>query len=199
MEHGACCHYETDLRTVWATITVNLKQGVVWLFEWTKDFNLHTQHNTHAQVWIRLMALPQEYWMDRMLREIASALGTPLLIDNAMTKRINGYYARILIDMDFSKKNFHEITVEREGYTFDVGVACDGFRTSVHIAKTLVTKLPLVGGCILGKTIMHTRKKLPKVRNRFRQRSNIGFQLKLILLVSVPPWPLQHPSKMLSP
>jgi len=39
-----------DMRTVWGT--VNLKLGVLRLFEWSKDFNMHTQHNTHAQVWI---------------------------------------------------------------------------------------------------------------------------------------------------
>jgi hypothetical protein len=103
--------------------TVNLKPGVLRLFEWTKDFNMHKHRNTHAQVWIRLLELPQEYWMDRTLREIASAVGTPLLIDNATSKRIYGHYARILVDMDFSRQLFHEITVEREGYAFQVEVA----------------------------------------------------------------------------
>jgi len=41
---------ETDLRTVWTVWTVNLKPGVLWLFEWTRDFNMHTQRNTHARV-----------------------------------------------------------------------------------------------------------------------------------------------------
>jgi len=61
--------------------------------------------------------------MDRMLREIASPVGTPLLIDNATSKRIYGHYARILVDMDFSRQLFHEITVEREGYAFQVELA----------------------------------------------------------------------------
>lgn len=114
---------DIDLRMVWASGTVNLKPGVLRLFEWTKDFNMHKQRNTHAQVWIRLMELPQEYWMDRTLREISSAIGTPLIIDNATTKRLYGHYARILVDMDFSRKMFHEITMEREGYAFNVEVA----------------------------------------------------------------------------
>jgi hypothetical protein len=114
---------EDDKRMVWVMGTVNLKPGVLRLFEWTKDFNMHKHRNTHAQVWIRLLELPQEYWMDRTLREIASAVGTPLLIDNATSKRIYGHYARILVDMDFSRQLFHEITVEREGYAFQVEVA----------------------------------------------------------------------------
>ena len=80
------------------------------LFEWTKDFNLHTQRQTHTQVWIRLWALPQEYWMERTLYEIA--VGTPLLIDNVTRNRLYGHYARILVDLDLSKKVFYEVLVE---------------------------------------------------------------------------------------
>ena len=114
---------EIDLRVVWARGTINLKSGVLRLFEWKKDFNMHKQRNTHAHVWIRLIELPQEYWMEQTLREIASAVGTPLLIDNATPKRIFGHYARVLVDMDLSKKLFHEIMVEREGFSFNVEVA----------------------------------------------------------------------------
>ncbi|KEH35128.1 DUF4283 domain protein [Medicago truncatula] len=114
---------QKDMCMTWAMGTINLKLGVLRLFEWEKDFNMHKQCNTHAQVWIRILELPQEYWMDRTLREIASDLGTPLLIDSATSKRIYGHYARILVDMDFSRQIFHEITVEREGYAFQVEVA----------------------------------------------------------------------------
>jgi hypothetical protein len=113
---------ETDLRSVWAVGMVNLKPGVLRLFEWTNDFNMHTQRNTHAQVWIRLLEPSQEYWMERTLREITSVVGTPLLINNATSKHIFGHYARVLVDMDFSRKLFNEIVVEREGYAFTVEV-----------------------------------------------------------------------------
>jgi hypothetical protein len=114
---------ETDMHTVWAAGTMNLKPGLLRLFEWSKDFNMHTHRNTHGQVWIRLLELPQEYWMERTLREIASAVGTPLLIDNATAKRLFGHYACILVDMDLSRKLFHEIVVEREGFAFTLEVA----------------------------------------------------------------------------
>jgi len=112
-----------DKCNVWVAGTVSLQPGILRLFEWSNDFNMHTQRNTHAQVWIRLLELPQEYWMEQTLREIASAVGTPLVIDNATSKRLFGHYARILVDMDFSRKIFHEIVVEREGYAFPVVVA----------------------------------------------------------------------------
>jgi len=83
---------------------------------------MHNQRNTYAQVWIRLMALPQEYWMEQTLREIANAVGTPLVLDNATSKRLFGHYSRILVDIDFSKKIFYEIIVEREGASYPVEV-----------------------------------------------------------------------------
>jgi len=61
--------------------------------------------------------------MEQTLREIANAVGTPLLIDNATSNRLFGHYARILVDMDFSRKLFPEIVVEREGYAFTMEVA----------------------------------------------------------------------------
>ncbi|AES69634.2 DUF4283 domain protein [Medicago truncatula] len=48
---------ESDLQIVWAMGTVNLKPGMLRLFEWSVDIDMHNQRNTHAQVWIRLMTL----------------------------------------------------------------------------------------------------------------------------------------------
>jgi hypothetical protein len=60
--------------------------------------------------------------MEKTIREIARAVGTPLIIENATSKRLFGHYARILVDMDFSRKFFREILVEREGFSFKVEV-----------------------------------------------------------------------------
>lgn len=97
------------MRTVWAAGIVNLKSGLLRLFEWTKDFNLHTQIQSHTHVWIQLWELPQEYWIERTLYEIAGAVGTLLLIDNVTRNKLYGYYARILVDLDISKKIFYEV------------------------------------------------------------------------------------------
>lgn len=112
-----------DKRTAWALGTVNLKSGLLRLFKWSKDFNAHTQRQTHAQVWILLHELPHEYWMDRTLCEIVSAIGIPLIIDSANQNRIFGHYARILVDMDQSHIFFYEIMVERDDFYFPVKVS----------------------------------------------------------------------------
>ena len=50
-------------------------------------------------------------------------MGTPLVIDNLTLKHLFGHYARILGDIDFSRKLIYEIVVEREGFAFTVVVA----------------------------------------------------------------------------
>jgi len=66
--------------------------------------------------------LPQEYWRERTLKEIASAIGTPIDIDGPTRNRTFGHYARILVDIDLSKRAYDEILVEREGFAFKVEV-----------------------------------------------------------------------------
>jgi hypothetical protein len=68
------------------------------------------------------MELPQEYWHHRTLFEIASAIGTPLSLDEATKNRMFGHYARIFVDIDLSHRNFDEIVVERDGYAFKLAL-----------------------------------------------------------------------------
>jgi hypothetical protein len=68
------------------------------------------------------MELPQEYWRHCTLFKITSAIGTHLALDNATLNRTFGHYARVLVDIDFSKHLFEEILVEREGCAFKLGI-----------------------------------------------------------------------------
>jgi hypothetical protein len=139
------------MHIVWAMGTIHLKPGVLRLFEWSRDFNMNQKKNTHAQVWIRLMALPHEYWMERTLQEITSVVGTPLVIDNAMSKTIHDHYARILVDMDFSKKLFYEILVEREGFSLLVEVVYEWL-------PNFCTHYQNLGHDVIGCRCMYPRK-----------------------------------------
>jgi hypothetical protein len=62
------------------------------------------------------------YWSDQILREIAGEIGTPLIIDTATQNKIFGHYARVLMDVDFYRRIFDEIMVEREGFAFKLVV-----------------------------------------------------------------------------
>jgi len=111
-----------DLRKIWAAGTINLKSGLLRLSQWTKDFKYYSQKQTHVSLWIRLVELPQEYWWERTLKEIASTVGTPIDIDGPTRNRTFGHYARMLVDIDLSKRAYDEILVERDGFAFKVEV-----------------------------------------------------------------------------
>lgn len=88
-----------------------------------------------------MMHLPQEYWREQTLLEIASGVGTPLLIDDATKTRLFGMYARVLVDVDMSGKLCDSVLVEREGYAFPVEIQyerqplfCSHCKTLGHIA-----------------------------------------------------------------
>jgi hypothetical protein len=69
-----------------------------------------------------LVDLPQEYWRHTTLFEIANGVGTPIALDIAPKNRTFGHFARILVDLDLSKRIFNEIMVEREGFSFYVEI-----------------------------------------------------------------------------
>jgi hypothetical protein len=124
-----------DLRTSLALGTVNLKPGLLRFSRWSKDFNKYAQRLTYAQVWICLLDLPQEYWLKRTLMEIFGAIGTPLIIDAATKKRSFDHYARILVDVDFSRRLFYEIMVERGSFAFPVEVEYKWLPDFSHIVR----------------------------------------------------------------
>jgi len=111
-----------DMRRILALGAVHLKPGLMRFYCCTKDFTPQAQAHTHAQVWVRLMSLPQEYWEKQTLFEIASGLGTPLTIDEAAQHRRFGIYARILIDVDLSEKMFETVVVERDDHALSIVV-----------------------------------------------------------------------------
>ena len=59
---------------------------------------------------------------ERTLKEIASAVGTPIDIDGPTRNRTFGHYARILVDIDLSKKAYDEVLVEQDGFAFMVEI-----------------------------------------------------------------------------
>ena len=111
-----------DLSRIWVAGIVSLQPGFLRLSQWTKDFHHNSQKQKHASIWIRLVALPREYWREQTSKEIVSALGTPISLDAPTRNWAFGHYARILVDIDLSKRVFDEILVEREGFAINVEV-----------------------------------------------------------------------------
>lgn len=59
---------------------VNLKPTVFRVTRWVPDFNPAKQKLTNSQVWIRMLALPIEYWKSVNLFNIVRGTGLPLQI-----------------------------------------------------------------------------------------------------------------------
>jgi len=70
-------HSVEYMRKILALGVVNRKPGILRFYCWTKHFTPQHRVQTHAQIWVRLMHLPQEYWRKKTLFEIASGIGTP--------------------------------------------------------------------------------------------------------------------------
>ena len=111
-----------DQSRIWAAGTVSLQPGLLRLSQWTKYFNHNSQKQTHASTRIRLVELPQEYWRERTLKEIGSDVGTLISLDAPTRNKAFGHYARILVEIDSSKRVYDEILVEQEGFAFKVEV-----------------------------------------------------------------------------
>ncbi|GAU18503.1 hypothetical protein TSUD_90440 [Trifolium subterraneum] len=93
-------------------------------FAWTHDFNPRAQHNSSAQVWVKIFGLAQEYWRKNIIFTIASSIGTPICTDAAtakpMIERTFGQFARVLVDIDLAQPLRYKILVERKGFAFFV-------------------------------------------------------------------------------
>jgi hypothetical protein len=113
-----------DVRRVRSVPSWNLNPGFLKFFAWTKDFNPKMQHNTSAQVWVKIFGLAQEYWHKTILFTIAGSLGTPICIDSVTAKpmheRTFGQFARVLIDIDLMQPLRYKLLVERKGFAFFV-------------------------------------------------------------------------------
>ncbi|MCI06218.1 pectin acetylesterase [Trifolium medium] len=109
-----------DVQTVRSVGSWNLSPGLLKLFTWSKDFNPNIQHQTTAQVWVRIYGLSQEYWRPKILFAIAGSVGTPICIDSATNKsrfeRDFGHFVRVLVDMDLRIEPKYKILVERIGF-----------------------------------------------------------------------------------
>ncbi|XP_026459697.1 uncharacterized protein LOC113360402 [Papaver somniferum] len=77
---------------------------VLWIRNWIPDFRPENHRTSLANVWVHLPGLSLEYWEEKTFFTIGRALGEPVKIDDATLNYETGYYARMLISIDFAKK-----------------------------------------------------------------------------------------------
>jgi len=73
--------------------------------------------------------------IENLKKSIVGVIGNPLIIDVAIKQFVFGHYARVLVDLDFSRRVFDEIMVEREGFAFKLAVNYEWLTMIALIAK----------------------------------------------------------------
>ncbi|XP_026396104.1 uncharacterized protein LOC113290735 [Papaver somniferum] len=69
---------------------------------WVYNFRPTSKRTSNAFVWVRFPGLGLEFWSESILFKICKEIGTPIKIDEATTKYDVGYYANVLVEVDFA-------------------------------------------------------------------------------------------------
>lgn len=69
---------------------------------WVYNFRPISQRTSKAFVWVRFPGLGLEFWSESILFKICEEIGTPNKIDEATAKCDVGYYANVLVEVDFA-------------------------------------------------------------------------------------------------
>lgn len=84
----------------------------MFLREWTSGFSLKDDMLRAVPIWIKLPRLPLHLWGAKNLGKIGSALGKPLFTDECTAHKLRVSYARILVEVDITKKLRDFITIK---------------------------------------------------------------------------------------
>ncbi|XP_026399198.1 uncharacterized protein LOC113295053 [Papaver somniferum] len=113
---------------------------VLQVRKWISNFRPATQKTSKAMVWVRFPGLSLEFWSEKVLFTICKEIGTPIKIDNATTNCEKGYYANVLVEVDFAHHIPSKVWIGTKygGFFQDVLIPdCPKFCTSCKIVGHL--------------------------------------------------------------
>ncbi|XP_026378725.1 uncharacterized protein LOC113273179 [Papaver somniferum] len=88
------------------------------LIAWEPNFNPETQKTSSAFVWIFFPGLSIEYWKEGILLQ----LGRAIKVDEVTLKKEIGYYASVLVEVDFAKFIPAKVIVEYKYGKFEQAI-----------------------------------------------------------------------------
>lgn len=94
-----------------------LPQGIFRFFQWSKDFN-PSKPFPFAHVWIHIRGLPWEYWQPSIISFIAKVVGFPIRFAKETLDKSFGIFAKILVEVNLTKKFPSSVLVERNFFCF---------------------------------------------------------------------------------
>lgn len=155
----------TDMQNVWSMGSINLNPGTLRLIKWSPSFSPATYKNTFAQVWVRFWDLGYAYWDHQTLFEIARGVGMPVKLDPKTANRSIGLYARVLVDVDFSRPLLEQLQVTRsQGDSVIIGV---DYESKPDICETC----GIVGHRAANCKVTGSKEPVPLRRGRSQVRS----------------------------
>ena len=101
-----------DMEVVVMKGPYTIRSMPVVLKEWRPDFSLKQDMLRTIQIWIKLPKLPLYLWGERSLNKIGSAIGTPMVTDECTTHKLRVSYARMLVEVDITRKLVEEIAIK---------------------------------------------------------------------------------------
>ncbi|XP_026378903.1 uncharacterized protein LOC113273385 [Papaver somniferum] len=88
------------------------------LMEYFPSFNADRHNTSHATVWVKFPGLPVEFWIEKTLLAFGKSLGTPIVVDKRTLDHEYGYYASVLIDINFAELDTNDIHIVVGGKEF---------------------------------------------------------------------------------
>lgn len=80
--------------------------------EWKPNFDPRDDRTEQLLVWVRFPMLPIEYFEDEFLIKIGKNVGRPVKVDNTTSLVSKGKFARVCVEIDFSKPLLSKFTLD---------------------------------------------------------------------------------------
>lgn len=93
-----------DMNLVMSKGPYTIYNMTMFLREWVTGFSLKDDMMRAVPIWVKLPQLPLHLWGSKSLGKIGSALGKPLFTDECTARKLRVSYARILVEVDITKK-----------------------------------------------------------------------------------------------
>ncbi|XP_026459676.1 uncharacterized protein LOC113360378 [Papaver somniferum] len=110
-----------DMNYIWKGFW-KIESQILSLRAWEPNFNPAAQKTTSAFVWVIFPGLSIEYWKENILMQRGKTLGRPIKIDEITLKKVVGYYACVLVEIDISKSITSTIWVNSKYGKFEQAI-----------------------------------------------------------------------------
>ncbi|XP_026411040.1 uncharacterized protein LOC113306302 [Papaver somniferum] len=147
---------------------------VLQIKKWISNFRPESQKTSKAMVWVRLSGLGLEFWSEKILFKICKEIGTPIKLDEATTKCEVGYYANVLVEIDFANTVPNKIWIGTKygGFFQSISIpACSKFCSTCKIVGPLITECRVEKNNIQQSSIVQPKNKNNSTTTHIQQQT----------------------------